>query len=95
MPPELDDDDWRQAFRFASFRLDEVVEVLVLAEGRPHTAAWLGVFRLRDGRFALLRATCCGAGWTCHADGDAAFAASVEDLARDALSATERARLGL
>jgi hypothetical protein len=79
----------------ASFAREDVVDAIALAEGRPHHASWLAVLELRDGRFALLRATCCGAGWACHRDGAALVARSLSDLLAHALTPAERARLGL
>lgn len=79
----------------AGFEREAVVSVIALSEGRPHAAAWLGVFELADGRFAALRASCCGVGWHCHREGSSAVARSVEDVLRHALSPEERARLGV
>lgn len=79
----------------ARFDQDDVARVLYLGEGRPPRVAWLGVFALRDGRFAALRATACGGGWTCHPQGDAHVARTLEDLLAHGLSAAERERIGL
>jgi hypothetical protein len=78
------------------FGPEEVAEVLALCEGSPQKSDWLGVFRLRDGRFACLRARCCGAGWGCHADGSAHVARGLAELVRYGLTEVEarRAELG-
>jgi hypothetical protein len=77
------------------FDREAVRRVVAIAEGRPHSAPWLGVFELADGRFAALRAGCCGEGWDCHAEGRADVARDLEAILRFALSPAERARLGL
>jgi hypothetical protein len=79
----------------ASFEREDVARAIALCAGRPHHAPWLGVFELRDGRFAVLRASCCNNGWACHREGRADVARSLEDLARYALTAAERERAGL
>jgi hypothetical protein len=66
------------------FDREAVLRIHRLAEGAPHHRPWTGIFELRDGRFAALRATCCGAGWACHADGEAAVARSLEEILRSA-----------
>ncbi len=86
---DLADPDWAEALRRAALAPDDIARVVVLCDGRPHLAPWLGVFALRDGRFAAVRATCCGAGWECHADAEAIFAATVAELD---LRPAERAR---
>jgi hypothetical protein len=56
------------------FTIDDVEEFLSATEGRPHHAPWTALVRLRDGRFASIRATCCGEGWRCHTEGSASVA---------------------
>lgn len=79
----------------AAFSRDGVAEVLALCEGAAHERDWLGVFRLEDGRFASLRARCCGAGWSCHADGGANVARALANLVRYGLTEPEARRAGL
>lgn len=76
--PELCDYDWREAFKYAvtpapligdlvvtrnGFAREDVVEILYRADGQNEEEEWVGVFRLRDGRFAVLRAGCDYSGW--------------------------------
>lgn len=46
-----------------AFTRDDVAEIIAMAEGENDGAEWVGVFRLNDGRFAVLRAGCDYTGW--------------------------------
>ncbi len=85
----------RRGLSSAPFDRGSVARVIALAEGRPHERPWIGVFELADGRFAALRASCCGAGWECHVEGDSAVALDLGTLLAHGLSAGERRRLDL
>ncbi len=61
-----------------TFTRSDVAEVLAIADGENGDADWIGVFRLRDGRFAYVEAGCDHTGWDCIADG---FAVVGPDLA--------------
>lgn len=45
------------------FERSDVAAVLGLVEGENDGADWVGVFRLRDGRFASITAGCDYTGW--------------------------------
>lgn len=72
----LDDDDWAEAFKYANptatmgyqgsvvpFTIDDVKVVIALVAGQNDGDEWLGVFHLKDGRYASLRAGCDYTGW--------------------------------
>lgn len=73
----LADYDWEEAFKYAetpegvigdatdraAFTREDVVEVLGLRPGENDGPEWLGLFRLKDGRFAFLSAGCDYTGW--------------------------------
>lgn len=46
-----------------SFDREDVEEILYIEEGENDGDSWIGVFRLKDGRFACLRAWCDYTGW--------------------------------
>lgn len=77
-PIELIDDDWYEAFQYADrpdaeppgtsvsadgFTRGDVIEVIAKVNGENDDADWVGVFRLRDGRYAYLSAGCDYTGW--------------------------------
>ena len=110
MLQELDDYDWEEAFMYANepeavppgadigadgFGREDVIRVIALAEGENDGADWVGVFELRDGRFAALRAGCDYTGWDCQAGGDSNVATTEADIIRFGLSQEERKRLDL
>jgi hypothetical protein len=84
-----------RAVPLEGFGRADVAETFALCAGEPHRREWLGVFRLHDGRFACLRAWCCGRGFDCHADGRAHVARSLADLVRYGLTEAEARRAGL
>jgi hypothetical protein len=71
--------DWEQAFECAMrdaptgvpgytgsvecFAMEDVAEVIASADGDNDGPAWIGFFRLKDGRFATLSAWCDYTGW--------------------------------
>lgn len=42
---------------------DDVINIIAIREGENDGANWLGVFYLKDGRYAVLRAGCDYTGW--------------------------------
>lgn len=68
--------DWQEVFKYADpsgvpgfqgsldgFTRDDVAEVLGSVEGENDGDSWVGVFRLKDDRFAVIRANCDYTGW--------------------------------
>lgn len=68
---------WEEVFKYAnkpqkvegakchkeSFTVEDVEEVLGSVEGENDGPDWVAVFKLKDGRFAVLRAGCDYTGW--------------------------------
>lgn len=63
MLSKLNDYDWREAFNFASFSREDVVNIIAMKEGMNDEEPWVGVFELNDGTFACLSAGCDYTGW--------------------------------
>ena len=77
-------------------RPEDVDAIVRAAAGEPvHQRPWLGLFTLRDGRAALVRAWRCGASWQCHRGGSVEVAREVDTLLVYALDDAERRRLGI
>lgn len=104
----LDDYDWQQAFFFASpdavvddnvstesFGIDDVDEIIAAEEGENDGDSWLGVFKLKDGRYAMLDAWCDYTGWDCQSGGTSRVASSLDSLIRFGLTNEQRDRLNL
>lgn len=77
------------------FQRVDVAEVIATADGANDEAAWLGVFRLKDGRFAFLSASCDYTGWDCQSSGHAIVSHSIDHLIQFGLGEEDRARLNL
>ncbi len=92
---ELNNYDWREAFSFAPFSIEDVEEVLYAEEGWNDGDPWTGVFKLKDGRFGYVDAWCDYTGWDCQSGGDGAIRDSFEDLQRWELTSKIRRRLGI
>lgn len=45
------------------FTFDDLAEVVATVDGENDGVSWIGVFRLRDGRFAYVEAGCDYTGW--------------------------------
>lgn len=78
----------------APFTREDVAEILGLSEGENDGPNWLGLFKLRDGRYAFLSAGCDYTGWDCQSGGSALVSDDLEILKRN-ISPEERARMGL
>lgn len=87
--------DWQEAFKYASFTMDEVESVVASSEGENDGQNWLAVFNLKDGRFAYLEAGCDYTGWDCQADGQSWVRDNLEDLRRWDMPKTSRLRLNM
>ena len=73
----FDDYDWKEVFKYGDrptlvngascstdgFDLDSVEAFLWADEGENDGANWIAVVRLKDGRFASIRAGCDYTGW--------------------------------
>jgi hypothetical protein len=69
--------DWLEVFKYAKepeavpgftgskagFTIPDVAKVLATVDGERDEATWLGAFKLKDGRWAALRAGCDFTGW--------------------------------
>lgn len=60
----IDDYDWRNAFTYAKgFTREDVDEVIYICKGDNDGPDWLGLFKLKNGRYAGLSAGCDYTGW--------------------------------
>lgn len=102
MLPELDNDEWARAFAVAAhrperllgteehapkggFTREDVAEVLSIAVN----GCWIGVFQLKDGRFAAVRTAL-------HLDiHEAAYSDDLDNVLRHGCTREERQRLGM
>lgn len=72
----------------------EDVSPICLAAGAVDREAWLGLFRVADGRVALVRAVC-RSGWDCTTNARCWVGMSFTPLVHYGLNASECARLGI
>lgn len=63
----------------------DIVDIVAADAGEDDVTAWIAVFRLRDGRFVFLSASCGNSGWDCCGRGNAHVASSLDDLLRWAM----------
>ena len=65
--------DWREAFKYATdgVEMADVVKVVASIDGENDGPSWQGVFKLKDGRFMYLSASCDYTGWGCQEGGSA------------------------
>lgn len=107
MDSRIDDYDWEEAFKFAyqcdpvlgyngdksGFTREDVATIYAVDEGENDGQNWVGVFRLKDGRFASLRAGCDYTGWDCQSGGSANVCDTFERMWQYGLDDYERERL--
>ncbi|SDD28434.1 hypothetical protein SAMN02799630_02840 [Paenibacillus sp. UNCCL117] len=77
------------------FDREDVAEIIAISDGEHNGENWLGVFLLKDGRFATIDSGCDYTGWGCQEWGVAEVAGSLEEIVRYGLSNEQRTRLGL
>ncbi len=94
MLAELDDSDWREAFVYAPFEREDVVEIISKAEGAHDEDNWVGVFKLRDGRYGYLTAGCDYTGWDCQAGGAGEIRDTLDAIIIECCEDDDRKRLG-
>lgn len=73
----------------------DVAEIIAAVNGENDEDEWVGVFRMKDGRFLSAVAACDYTGWDCQAANDLTVAASLEALIQMALTPEQCKRLGL
>lgn len=91
----LEDYNWKEAFSFAKFEIEDIAEVIALEEGENDGDSWAGVFKLKDGNYGYIDAWCDYTGWDCRSGGDSAIASTLEELQRFHLTKNIRTRLGM
>lgn len=77
------------------FQRIDVAEVIATSDGENDGADWIGVFRLKDERFAFLTAGCDYTGWDCQSSGYAVVSHSFDHLVQFGLGEEDRVRLNL
>lgn len=97
--------DWVEAFKYATPTdvrtrkvtqqrgREDVAEVLALEDGDNDGPDWIGLFRMTDGKFMVLRAWCDYTGWGCQESGSADIADTLADVVAGGLTRDERHRL--
>lgn len=91
----LDNYDWKEAFQFAEFNIEDVEEIIALEEGENDGDSWVGVFKLKNGYYGYVDAWCDYTGWDCQSGGDSGVASTFEELQRFHLTKTIRTRLNM
>jgi hypothetical protein len=86
--------DWKEAFGFADFALDDVAAILKESEGENDGDSWLAVGVLKNGTFFFLSAWCDYTGWDCQSGGQSEIADTLDNLIRWRMGDADRARLG-
>ena len=73
--------------------VEDVAEVVAAVNGENDVSHWVGLFRLKDGRFALVDAWCDYTGWDCQADNNVEVATTVADAVLVGMGAEDLRRL--
>ena len=74
---------------------EAVEEIVALENGENDGPDWVGLFRLKDGRFVTVEGGCDYTGWDCQASTMVQVADTKENAIRYAMSDSARDRLGL
>jgi hypothetical protein len=73
----------------------DVAEIIAAVNGENDGEEWIGVFRLKDGRYLVAQGGCDYTGWDCQAGNSMVVAASWNDIIQFGLTDLEKERLGL
>jgi hypothetical protein len=88
--------DWFEAFAYANgFGIEDLTATKYTSDGQNDGDDWVGVFLLRDGRWAYLSAGCDYTGWDCQAGGDSHICDTLDDLLLGFVGEENAKRLGL
>lgn len=94
MLESLNNSDWEQAFTYADFNREDVIEVIAMDDGSNDGPPWIGIFKLVSGKYGYLEAGCDHTGWDCRADGISEQDDNLENLIRMKMGKDDRLRLG-
>jgi hypothetical protein len=96
-PERIRDYDWFQAFAYApeDVEREDVAEVIHAVDGARDGDSWVGVFKLKDGRFCYLTAGCDYTGWDCRAGGHGETRATLEEIIRECVTEDDARRFGI
>lgn len=73
----------------------DVTEIIAAVNGDNEGPDWIGVFRLKDGRYLVAQGGCDYTGWDCQASNSMHVGATLDDVLQYGLGVTEFERLGL
>jgi hypothetical protein len=106
----VNDYDWRQVFCESgtpdtipdNIEIDtsriyiyDVIEIIAAVNGQNDGEDWVGVFKLKDGRYIKASGWCDYTGWDCQSGTSLEIAESLEDIVKFGLTQGEKERLGL
>ncbi len=109
MDKRLDNEDWYHIFEHYSkpthvltrterkniYSRDDIDEVLYLVDGWNDGDAWIGVFKMVDGKYMNIRAYCDYTGWGCQEGGSSDYGDTIDHVIHFGLTLEERGILGL
>lgn len=88
--------NWQQAFDYATYPIEDIVEVIAADEGENEGANWIGIFKYTNGKYSVLRAGCDFTGWDCQASGtDEVYNTLEEAISPITITEEERERFRL
>lgn len=71
-------------------RREDVAEIICSRDGENDGESWIGVFRLKDGRYLFAEGGCDYTGWDCQASNSLTVAGNLRDLIVMGLSSDAR-----
>lgn len=73
----------------------DVAEIIAAVNGENDEEDWVGLFRLKDGRYLVAEGGCDYTGWDCQAGNSLCVAGNLDDAVRLGLSDEQQRRLGV
>lgn len=109
MDPRIDTFDWEHIFSYYTrpthvrkrakargmYSREHVASVVAIEDGENDGAEWIGLFKMTDGRWLVVRAGCDYTGWGCQEGGSSDVADTKREAIAFGLTAEERRRLKL
>lgn len=71
----------------------DVKRIIAMEEGENNGETWVGVFKLKDGRYLFVEAGCDYTGWDCQAGGSSWIGSSLEQIINFGMTQDARDRL--
>lgn len=76
-----------------AYKRSDVAEIIAIEDGDRDGPQWIGVFKMRDGRYLFVEAGCDYTGWDCQSGGTGWMSPTLEECVWHGMNDSARDRL--